>query len=177
MMNIVITGNPRCGKTTLCEKVIERLEKKGIRCGGVICPEIRMEGKRIGTNAVDVTTGEDRIMAMSRDKAEFEGVDIGGYRLSIEGIEFGKNAIERSTGCDLIVIDEIGALELTNNGLMEMAEKALDSEDNTLTIVRSKLKKTFLDRFGDREFIVFDVNEDNRDRLPEEISRRIENGC
>jgi len=175
-MNIVITGNPGCGKTTVCEKVIRRLEEGGIRCGGILCPEVKENGRRVGTNAVDVMTREERIMAMLKNKAEFDGIEVGRYSLNRKGIEFGKDAIENAMNCNVIVIDEIGPVELSNDGMIDAAVKALDSENSVIVIVRSKLKKKFLEGFKDREFIVFDVSEENRKSLPEEISRRIENG-
>lgn len=37
--NYLITGPPRCGKTTVIQQVTERLEAKGHQAGGIYCPE------------------------------------------------------------------------------------------------------------------------------------------
>ena len=175
-MNVLLTGDVGCGKTTVCGKIVERLEKSGLRCGGVICPAVRDEcGRKIGSDAVDVLTKEVRLFTRLKTESEsgFSGVAVGKYLLNREGVEFGKTAIENAVDCDLVVIDEIGLLELHDGGLMEAAVKALNSGINTVSIVRSRLRKQFLERFKDKEFRVFNVSTVNREDLAEEISREL----
>ncbi len=176
-MNVLLTGKPGCGKTTVCGKVVGRLEDKGFRCGGIICPEVKESGGKVGSNVMDVRTKEQAIMARLNCGVGSGGIKVGRYSLRQEGIEFGRNAIENASGCDVIAVDEIGLVELEDNGLMDAASKALNSGNTTIVIVRSRLKEEFLGRFKGRDFMAFDVTEENRGTLPEEISRRIEDDC
>jgi len=47
-MNVLITGRPGVGKTTLLNKIKKKIEDRGYSTGGMYCPEIREDGKRTG---------------------------------------------------------------------------------------------------------------------------------
>jgi nucleoside-triphosphatase THEP1 len=69
---------------------------------------------------------------------------------------FACSAIERAVDnkCDLVVIDEVGILELRGKGLMPAVELALASAVNVLLVVRSSLKEALQRRFPKCEFTV-----------------------
>lgn len=46
--DLLVTGPPRSGKTTVIQRASERLDARDYRAGGVYCPEIRSEGDRVG---------------------------------------------------------------------------------------------------------------------------------
>ena len=53
-MNILITGPPGIGKTTLLEKIKNKIKDSGFSIGGMYCPEIRENNKRTGFNIIDI---------------------------------------------------------------------------------------------------------------------------
>jgi nucleoside-triphosphatase THEP1 len=63
-----------------------------------------------------------------------------------------KRAVE--SRCDLVVIDEVGPLELCGKGLMPAVELALASPVNALILVRSSLKEALQRHFPQYEFVV-----------------------
>jgi len=69
---------------------------------------------------------------------------------------FGCGAIKRAveSRCDLVVIDEVGPLELGGKGLMPAVELALASPVNLLIVVRSSLKEALQGHFPEYEFVV-----------------------
>ena len=82
---------------------------------------------------------------------------MGDYTISKDGISFACGAIERAieSGCDLVVIDEVGPLELSGKGLMLSAvELALASAVNVLIVVRSSLRESLQRHFSQYEFVV-----------------------
>jgi len=81
---------------------------------------------------------------------------VGDYTISRDGILFACGAIRRAveSRCDLVVIDEVGPLELGGKGLMPAVELALVSAVNALTVVRSSLREAFQRRFSSYEFTV-----------------------
>ena len=81
---------------------------------------------------------------------------VGDYTISRDGIIFACAAIKRAveSRCDLIVIDEVGPLELRGKGLMPAVELALRSGDNVLIVVRSSLREALQRRFPEYEFAV-----------------------
>ena len=81
---------------------------------------------------------------------------VGDYTISRDGILFACGAIKRAVErrCDLVVIDEVGPLELRGNGLMPAVELALASPVNVLIVVRSSLKGALQRHFPEYEFVV-----------------------
>jgi nucleoside-triphosphatase THEP1 len=69
---------------------------------------------------------------------------------------FACGAIERAveSSCDLVVIDEVGPLELSSKGLMPAVESALASAANLLMVVRSSLREALQARFPEHAFVV-----------------------
>jgi nucleoside-triphosphatase THEP1 len=125
--------------------------------GGILCPAIEQQGQLIGSNALDLLTGQEVPFARLSPHTCFEeGEKVGHYTISKNGISFARGAIERAVEnrCDLVVIDEVGPLELGGKGLMPAVELALASAVNVLVVVRSSLKEALQKRFADDEFVV-----------------------
>jgi len=81
---------------------------------------------------------------------------VGDYTISRDGIIFACGAIKRAveSKCDLVVIDEVGPLELRGNGLMPAVELALASAVNALIVVRSSLREALQRHFPQYKFVV-----------------------
>jgi nucleoside-triphosphatase THEP1 len=81
---------------------------------------------------------------------------VGDYTISRDGILFACDAIKRAveSRCGLVVIDEVGPLELRGKGLMPTVELALASPVNVLIVVRSSLKGALQRHFPEYEFVV-----------------------
>jgi len=81
---------------------------------------------------------------------------VGDYTISRDGILFACGAIKRAveSRCGLVVIDEVGPLELHGNGLMPAVELALASAVNALIVVRSSLREALQRHFPQYEFTV-----------------------
>lgn len=171
-MDILITGKPCVGKTTLCEKLIGRLEKKGFLCGGVICPDVKKNGMILGKEAVNVRTKESRMLAVIQNNSE--GSSAASYVLNEQAAGLAKSIIESGGGYDVFILDDIGPVKLEGTGLQEAAQEAFSARNNIILIVRSSLMDAFTRRFMDRGFSVFEVTEKNRDELVEQIIGYIE---
>jgi nucleoside-triphosphatase len=123
----LLTGKPGTGKTTLIKEVIAGQE---IESGGFYTEEIRTAGVRQGFRIITLD-GHDAVLAhtdnASRYRVSKYGVDIA----SLENI--GAAAIERAIAdSDLIVIDEIGKMELFSPRFRETVLKAIDSDKKVL---------------------------------------------
>ena len=123
----LLTGSPGTGKTTVIRQAIVGSE---IKAGGFYTEEIRSGGIRQGFRVVTLD-GQDAILSHvdnpSRYRVSKYGVDIG----NLDNI--GVSAIERAIAeSDLIVIDEIGKMELFSPRFREAALKAIDSGKKVL---------------------------------------------
>jgi len=117
----LLTGRPGTGKTSLIKQAIA---ETGSKAGGFYTEEIRAQGVRQGFRLVTLD-GQSTILAH---------VDIGSpYRVSkygvdIDGLErVGVSALQRAAKqCDLVVIDEIGKMELFSVNFREAVLQMID---------------------------------------------------
>lgn len=156
-MRLLVVGEPGSGKTSWCRGYIDRRRKSGSSVGGILSPAIEKQGQRVGSNALDLLTGKEIPFARLSCYRSFKrGEIVGDYTISRDGILFACGAIERAveSRCGLVVIDEVGPLELHGKGLMPAVELALASAVNALIVVRNSLKGALQRHFSDYEFTV-----------------------
>lgn len=162
-MVIIVTGSTGTGKTTVCEKVIRTARSQGYSCGGVLTRKARNEDIVIE----DVQTGGKRVLASTR--GIYQGPRTAKYCFNPEGIDFGIQAIERGTSSDILLVDELGHLELRGQGFSEVVEQiAAGKVKNYIVVIRKGLLSAFLPQLGTAPS-VFEVTSDNRNELPGEI--------
>ena len=156
-MRLLVVGEPGSGKTSWCREYIDRRRESGSSVGGILCPAVEHQGQRIGCNALDLLTGQEIPFArLSSHGCIRQGERVGDYTISRDGISFARGAIKRAidNGCDLVVIDEVGLLELSGKGLVSAVELALASAVDVLIVVRSSLREDLQRHFSQYEFVV-----------------------
>jgi nucleoside-triphosphatase len=162
--NILLTGSPGCGKTTLIKRVIERLSGA---IDGFYTQEIREGGARRGFKMITFD-GRDGILAHVTIKSQHR---IGKYGVDLEELDaIGTSSIRRALeNQSLMVIDEIGPMELLSAAFKEAVLAALDSNCPVLgTIVKRSVP--FADRIKARDDVtVIEVQPGNREALVDEL--------
>ena len=156
-MRLLVVGEPGSGKTSWCREHIDQRRKSGSSVGGVLSPAIEKQGQRVGSNALDLLTGQEVPFARLSPYRSFKGGEVvGDYTISRDGILFACGAIRRAveSRCGLVVIDEVGPLELSGKGLRPAVELALASPVSVLIVVRSSLKEALQRRFPKCQFTV-----------------------
>ena len=118
----LLTGRPGCGKTTLIRRLVEGL---GVAAGGFYTEEIRRGGRREGF-ALITLAGQTATLASVHSPSRQR---VSKYGVNVESIdEVGVPAIEWATArAALVVIDEIGKMELFSNGFRQAVLSALES--------------------------------------------------
>ncbi|KGK99755.1 NTPase [Methanococcoides methylutens] len=167
MLRIAITGKPGVGKSTVVSKIVEKLDLKAC---GIRAAEIRVEGQRQGFSIEDIDTGRKGILS----HVECTGPKMGKYHVNLEDLnDIGAKAIRDAIGCDLVVIDEVGPMELKSDNFIRAVEKVLDSERPILAVLHRSSKHPLAQRIRE-EFEVLTVDEVNRDDLPDIITTRFQ---
>ncbi|HDO19908.1 MAG: NTPase [archaeon GB-1867-097] len=164
---ILISGKPGVGKSTVCRRVVDMLKQKNFRVGGIICPEVRFKGVRIGFKIVDVLSGSEGWL--SNVNFNFP-IKVGKYSVNIRDLEtIGISAINRASKCsDVIIIDELGPMEMKSKAFFQAFLKVLETEKPMIIIVHKRLKNYIVKLFRSMNvtFKIFEVTYRNRDLLP-----------
>lgn len=182
-VNLLLTGKPGVGKTTLVERVVERLrpERSGLRLAGFTTAVLRdAAGERCGFSIVTLS-GQQAVLARvalarvglaSRVGARVGRV--GRYGVDLEAFE--RLALPELTrrDVDLLVVDEIGRMECASGRFRRALEDALDASVNLLaTLGVSGLP--FFQALRERPDVeLLTLTERNRERLLTELCARFE---
>ncbi|MDP8227296.1 MAG: NTPase [Candidatus Celaenobacter polaris] len=167
--NILITGYPRVGKTTLVNKIIKQLSCK---IDGFYTHEMRENGRRTGFYITDFD-GNRMVMASDKSNSPYR---VNKYGVNIDAFEkIGIPAMERAMkNADLIVIDEIGRMEMFSPKFCNMLRTVFDSEKPLLATIKKidcELTKELKQR---EDVIIFEVTANNRDTILSKILEAIE---
>ncbi|MBC7261546.1 MAG: hypothetical protein H5T63_06000 [Chloroflexi bacterium] len=190
-MIAVLTGPVHIGKTTVCRAVADLVRQRGYCVRGILTPPILdKNGVRLGIEVLDLATGERRVLARvyhPNDQAEgsvghskpeeHHGPHVGPYYFDPEALRWGQDVVAEAIGmgCDLLIIDEIGRLELEQDtGFNHILDLLVTSVvPRCLLVVRDTLLDAFRRRVPELEFVIFEVTVDNRNTLPVEITQRL----
>jgi len=162
--NILLTGKPGCGKTTLIKQIIEEL---GLDAGGFYTLEIRRGGKREGFKIITLD-GKEGLLAHVNIRSPYRvskyGVDI--KNLEEIGVKSILDALEKNK---VIVIDEIGKMELFSEQFRNAVLAALDSQSKVLATIMLAANP-FADEIKKRQDVkLFYLTPENRKKVKEEI--------
>lgn len=159
----IVTGNIGAGKTNLIQNIVSKLKAENISVAGIVTT-------RIIEN--EITTGYDILNVSSNERAIFLrtfGDDnqqrIGKYFIYAEGLKLGENSL-KSTDAKLIVIDEIGKLELDEKGWHNALTQIISNSKNLLLLsVREEVINEVLEKYRISPEIIFNVSAQNEDDL------------
>ena len=157
--NILVTGPPRCGKSTLIERVVDKIQKP---MTGFFTREMREQGKRVGFS-ITTLDGKQGVLAHQEIRSRFR---VGKYGVNLEDI--GHVAVPSMIPKrpeEIVVIDEIGKMECFSPLFRETLLNVLDSENPVIGSIAIKGDR-FIQKVKTREDVVLvHVTEKNRDEL------------
>jgi nucleoside-triphosphatase len=171
-IKIGITGLPGAGKTQALKKVIEMLEQEGVKIGGMITEPIVEDKHRKGFQIVDWMTKQKRVFAhLSQIQSK---VTIGRYKVDLTALdEVGVPALRGAIDqADLIVIDEVGKMELESESFVKTVKDALDAEKPLILTLFKKSRNPLLQDIRRRDDIrILEVTTVNKNLLPFKIHK------
>lgn len=131
----VFTGEVGAGKTLTCQHLVEEAREQGWNVAGILSPGVYQEGHKVAIEAVDLRRGERRLLARRRKTGEVAGVHTREWWFDPAALAWGNTVLETAVPCDLLVVDEIGPLELEYGQGWVAALAALASRAYRLGVV------------------------------------------
>jgi nucleoside-triphosphatase THEP1 len=158
-------------------RLLEELRGTGLKIGGVVSPPVFNDGdEKIGFQGEDILTGEQ--WDLGRSNGSLDGPRLGPWSFSNEGFRLGISAIRGAINSrvDLVVLDEIGPLELIRGeGYAEILPELTSAPVEILILV---LRQNLIDLivsqyFQNNQPEVVEVTRENRQILPYELVKKI----
>ncbi len=112
---IIISGNIQEGKTTFVKKVVNRLERKGVKMNGFLSKVIYEGNSRIGYQLHSIANNDNMLLCQTKKTKSW--LRQGKFYFNPEAIRMGNDIINATdTSTQVLVLDEIGPLEIKSKG-------------------------------------------------------------
>ena len=171
--HLLLTGLPGAGKTSVLLRALDVLRARGYEIGGMISREVRERGIRVGFEIADFKTGRKGWLARANQPT---GPRIGKYRVNLSDLNsIGASSIlEAVESDDMIVVDEIGLMELFSSDFKEAVMTALNSSKVMIGTIHYVARDPFISTVKAREDVqILEVTHENRTSLHKVLVGRV----
>jgi nucleoside-triphosphatase len=158
--NLLITGLPGVGKTTLIKKLSEAL--KNLHPVGFYTEEIREGGERKGFELISLQ-GKRDLLSHKDIRSPY---NVGRYKVDIKSFEDFLGTISFFNPLTrLIIIDEIGKMECLSEPFKKLLKEILDSEKWVIATIALKGSGLIAEVKERKDVQLFEITKSNRDTL------------
>jgi nucleoside-triphosphatase len=166
--NILITGLPGVGKTTLVKKLFEEL--KHLHPAGFYTEEIREGGQRKGFELISLD-GKRGVLSHKDIKSPYR---VGKYKVDIESFESFLDSLPFFDALNgLIIIDEIGKMECLSDPFKNLLKKIFKSGKLVVATIALKGSGLIAEIKKRQDIKLFEMTKDNRDLFLLEILKEM----
>lgn len=160
----LLTGMPGSGKTSLIRQAVQKLDA---RAGGFYTEEVRKGGIRQGFRIVTLS-GLTAVLAHIEISSPFK---VSKYGVDIDGLErTGVPALQDAVrNCDVVVVDEIGKMELFSERFKAAVLEIIESDKKVLGTIMLK-SDPWADNIKKKPRVkLINVTRSNREQVLKEI--------
>jgi len=165
--NILLTGPPGCGKSTVIEKLVKQIQRP---VTGFFTREIEEKGRRVGF-AIITLDGNEGVLAHEKSKSRMR---VGKYGVNIDELDrIAVPSMISGTADQMVIIDEIGKMECFSPLFRETLTQTLDSANPVIGSIAQR-GNPFIEKIKVRkDILLVTVSEKNRDSLPADLLEQI----
>jgi nucleoside-triphosphatase len=170
---IFVTGPPGIGKTSVLLRSVNGLKDRGYEIGGMISREVREGGVRVGFEIMDFSTEQRGWLAHVNQPT---GPKISKYRVNLTDLDaIGVSSIlDAIRNADIIIVDEIGPMELFSPAFGDAVDQALESNKPVLGTIHFGLRDSLINSIKKREDAeILEVTYENRGTLHSLIIEKV----
>lgn len=131
---LLITGPSGSGKTRWCLDLVNSTRRRGIKIAGLVSPAIFDGGHKVRIDLQNVETGEQRCLARPIGTLP-EGIIVGVWNLDPEVLDWGNRVLESIRHTPILVLDELGPLELNSNRGLDGAFSLIEARSYRLACI------------------------------------------
>lgn len=159
-MKIVLTGSVHSGKTSLLKKIVLKLEASGMDIDGFLSLAVLQNREFTGYDLFSIR--EKTTLPFLRKTGQKEWMRVGPYFFLPEGLTEANRIILNPGAKDVLIVDEIGPLELAGQGLWPAFSRAIqDSRFSIVCVVRKTILSDFLKALPEVHWHIFDITDEN----------------
>lgn len=166
----IITGTRGAGKTTLCQRLVNSARQAGWQVSGLLSPALVEEGAKTGILVQDLRSGEQRRLA-SVNHGQAAQLATTGWVFDPDSMTWGQSVFESACPTDLLMVDELGPLEMLRGQGWTAALQALDEGKFRLALVI--IRPELLEKAQSRWQVNRIITVDNVQQV-EALSRQLE---
>jgi len=169
-MICLLTGSVHSGKTSFLKKTVYRLVENNIPVEGFLSVAVLGNHMTIGYDLYDLK--KEKTIPFIRMNGKTGWQRVGAFFFIPQSLEKAKEIILKSKSTNILVVDEIGPLELSGEGLWPALKKIIsDPSRLILFVVRDNCLDRVLSLLGRGEIRIFDVKKKG---VMDEILRALE---
>jgi nucleoside-triphosphatase THEP1 len=150
----IITGPRGGGKTTLCQILAKRCRTGDINLGGILTIAQMQAGLKTGIILKNLATGERCLLGSATPLAGYQ-LNVGRWYFKENAIGWGNACLKDAAGCDVVIFDECGFLELEEQKGFTAGLELFDQQKfgKGIVVVRPELVPTALARWPDAQVL------------------------
>jgi nucleoside-triphosphatase THEP1 len=155
----ILTGERGEGKTTYLKKLVAELKERKVNVTGILSPVVFEEKEKIGYNLQDISNDDRKVFIRINEMPGM--MRFRKYFFSKEAIDWGNSILKKSKEdpSDLLIIDEIGFLELEDKGWAESLDMLVSlSGPAMLWVVRSELLEEVIKKWNLEKPMIMDIS-------------------
>lgn len=145
--NIIITGEPKSGKSTILWSVISDISHKI----GIVTKELRSGDARVGFES-ETHNSKTALLAHIEHETQHK---VSKYFVDTQSLESVLPEVSTFSEGDLLYIDEIGEMQLLSEQFNTVAQKYLDSTNTCLATLTSVYDNDFTQAIKNRNDVIF----------------------